>query len=120
MNRIQKARLLHAAEAVQNKDLNMETFVHHCGTPGCVLGWYAAEEGTPFTLEPDLDCNEGGRLNYAEREIGYDDRKVLEHFGISSAEAHLLFGPYGCDGAQEGWEAAKFIRGFVAAKTIEV
>lgn len=118
-------RLLEAADLVENSSsFDMHTWIHPCGTPACVLGHYAVAHpeawgilnGVPF-LNPKLSrCRADKEFFSARNESRLSVLEgAAEYFGISRAEADIIFSGSGCGMARTGAEAAAFIRGFVTA-----
>jgi hypothetical protein len=99
-------RLLAAAQAVEEtpnpEKFTMETWRHVCGTPGCVLGQYAARTDLQDYVHCD-DPDYQGKLLFIE-----------DHFEISEEDWDELFGCEGCMNAATPEEAGRYIRDFVA------
>lgn len=128
-----KERLLLAAMACREaKDFRMSHF-HRCGTPGCVIGNYAARRDLQQTMQlaPIADGGHYGGFaigvwgaTAVAREWkcyspirGADAEQfqmLAGYFGITHEEANELFSSDGCDSAVTGEQAAKYIEQFVA------
>ena len=91
-----------------------------CGTPACALGHYASRTD----LQRKMRIAQLGKewftgvplygLRYNNnRAVGFDDRTILDHFGITRDETYELFDGYGCGGAKTAIEAAQYIEDFV-------
>lgn len=130
-----KQRLLNAAKAVRETPspgkfsmsrFGLETYPvpqvdsPGCGTPGCVLGHYAARAdlqdefklvGSDIFLRdavvPENFWERGGNG------LTYNADVICDHFQISSNQACQLFSTAGCEYAQTPWEAANYIERFV-------
>lgn len=113
---IHRRRLEDVARVNAERDdggFTMYTFRTMCGTPGCVLGGYAARRDVQ-----DVFClvrDQYGLHNAAGETVGYDAPEVRQHFGITKAECAVLFSSDGCGGARTAPVAAAFIRGWLAA-----
>jgi len=87
MNESQKQHALDVADAIErNASLyRQETFMHSCGTPGCVAGWSRAVSayGKELAEYADLRLAEGGIEQVAGDDLG------LEH----DAERQAVFDP---------------------------
>lgn len=90
---------------------DMHTYGHPCGTPGCVLGQYAARED----LQSAFKLTGAGRLWSRDglHSLWSGDELVAEHFGITWTQALELFGVDGCGRAQTPEQAAAYIEKFV-------
>lgn len=118
MNRQNFENLIRANRECPRPDkFDMHTYGHDCGTPGCVLGQYAARED----LQDAFVLTVNGRVLSRNRRIGLwsGDELVAEHFGITWMQALELFGVDGCGRAQTPSEAADYIEKFVKENTGE-
>jgi hypothetical protein len=143
MNKRQAQRLLNVARALRESEhpelFTMESYVnnaamlsnrfeatdvpeHWCGTPACALGHYGARTDLQRKIRiARIPFGFNGTsyfgLRYGNnRDVGYADDAMLNHFGLERHEAHLLFCPSGCGGAKTTLQAAQFIENFVAQK----
>lgn len=125
MNKLQVKRLLNVAKALRQGyaahplDFGMGNYANECGTPACALGHYAHRRDLQRTFQLDyLESEHGtdGRkqvVNNGGWGIHYDSTPICKHFGINAREATELFASEGCGGAQDGYDAAKYIERFV-------
>jgi hypothetical protein len=115
-----RQRLLNVARALRESPdaakFTMETFFRvRCGTPACALGHYACRTDLQSAFAWD-------KRDYYPTDkatgnsFGYDERPVLEHFGLSAPEACELFATDGCDNAVTATDAAEYIEHFVQRK----
>ncbi len=143
MNKRQARRLLNVAKALRESEhpelFTMESYVNNaeglsdrfersdvpenwCGTPACALGHYGARTDLQrkiriARISLGFDDAPYFGLRYGNnRDVGYADDAMLNHFGLERYEAHSLFCPSGCGGAKTPSQAAKFIEDFVAQK----
>jgi hypothetical protein len=93
----------------------MRLWVHQCGTPACVLGWYAANTPERFTLK-------GSHIERLGEQV-YDgpieEETLMNEFpGLTYEELNRLFGSNGCGGATSGdtQAAARYIEDFIIWK----
>jgi hypothetical protein len=117
--KINKQNLLNCAKATRERknpsDFTMEAYVNHCGTPGCLLGEYAASNlQNVFTLGSIPEAAFMSKATGAV--IPCTGKEVLDHFGINADEAHELFGIDGCNNATTNLEAADYVENFVREK----
>lgn len=120
MTTVHANRLLRAAQAVLEaknpKKFNMGDYFHWCGSPSCVLGFYASRRDLQRFLKGDdgfLSYVSGGSADIA-------DVEVQEHFGITPAEAYELFGCTGCGNAKTPTQAAWYIEEFLKSKGFDI
>lgn len=94
-----KERLLNVAKALReskNPDMfNMNAYGSYCGTPACAFGHYAARRDLQDTFE--FKPEKGPYtcvflISNHEESITHANKAVLDHFGITGAEAARLFG----------------------------
>lgn len=110
------------------RQFNMEKFVHFCGAPACVLGYYGSRtdlqklmviSGTKTKVkgrfgEYRLDAQLVYRKGLYEQDIvDYYDERLLDHFGLNAEQSYELFGSEGCGGANTPLQAARYIRKFI-------
>jgi hypothetical protein len=103
-------RLLEAADiAERNADYDQRWFIQPCGTPGCLLGGYAAAHPERWEfLDGVIPVLKGG--DSAE---DYLDA-VTSEFNLKSWEWTELFEREGCNNAgTDGKKAAAYVRKFV-------
>lgn len=110
-------RLRQAAKILRKvapNKFNMESITHTCGTPACVLGHYAANSKTPFSLQDR-------QLVLGEIDIGYnyDHPAIQDHFDLTPKQCAELFDVTGCGNAILPSEAADYIEDFVKARAKE-
>lgn len=122
-----RERLLNAVRALRESpspcNFNMALWAYRCGTPGCVMGHYAARPDLQSEFELGMFEHELGPFILRRRESEPSaHRKPLqpwdfaEHFDITPDDASELFGSGGCDRATTPIEAAEYIERFVAAR----
>lgn len=128
MRAIHLRRLLNVVRALEESPnperFTMAQYGHECGTPACALGHYCARADlqSAFLLSKHTNRGESEQPTWPAPKdditfaLAFDDDEVLTHFGINNAEADVLFGSEGCDGARTALEAAAFIRAFVARR----
>lgn len=113
-----KGRLLKAMKALREsphpKGFTMGHYRADCGTPGCVLGHYAAR--TDLQDAFILDSNWVLPSDGTKELVYFDGVHVRQHFEIASGDAEMLFGPDGCGKAKTPEEAAVFIENFIKAR----
>lgn len=85
------------------------SYRHPCGTPACALGHWAAAHPERWTFDDRIPLL---WEEFREDDSGvYDDESI--EFGISDKQSLELFGSFGCGNAQNGKEAAAYIREFI-------
>lgn len=100
-------RLLWLAKhlATLKKGYDQCRFTHaSCGTPACAWGWYrriTPNRSWDHTVDTPLFT---GMHLWSSQSV---------EFGINYDEAEELFGPTGCNNAETGKQAARYIRRFV-------
>lgn len=107
---LDEADAKHAAKG--GPRFTMRTWFHHCGTPACAMGHWAASEDAATrgwgwnASKGDIQCPSVGNLG----------NEIQKEFGINHLEVDKLFSGAGCGGARTGKEAAIYIRNFVHEK----
>lgn len=112
MNKINAKRLENLARAAAEadpKNFDMEVY-GTCGTPGCVLGHYAARRDLQRTFKFTDTAIFCGKTLYW---VHHEHQDVLEHFGITWKQARQLMDPDGCNKAKTPKQAAAYIRRFI-------
>lgn len=118
------ADILDAADAEHvrrgEQPYNQDLYTWPCGTPACALGHWAAANSDRWVflsvrLSTTLPVLREFSWNFSSAMVAWDVGAYPE-FGISRAEANMLFGTGGCGEARSGRDAARYIRGFAAAK----
>lgn len=115
-------RLTNAARAVRESpkpDNFTMKYYNVCGSPGCVLGHYAARPDLQSLLTFDKinqltfvgfeDVDSSAHHSWPD----YDHIMVRRHFGITAEQAWELFSANGCGNARSPTEAADYIEAFV-------
>jgi len=100
--------LIRCTTAAKKKDFNMEYFFDDCGTPGCILGNFAAAH--PRTqLAASIKTLTGVVFEQASLYFGLDRAYsgLGRHF-----EAVELFAEDGCGGAKTPAQAVAYLRKF--------
>jgi len=94
INKARLEKLLVALEGVKPRDFDMNNYVHSCGTPSCVLGYFASRTDlqAKFALTKDRWGSTFCALRGSDDCVDYDDPEVRKYFGIDSAQAEHLFG----------------------------
>lgn len=122
-----KERLLNTTVALREsrapKSFSMEKYMHICGTPACVIGNYAARNDLQDFLRlatADERTQSGSSMRYVSsgNPADYDSPAVLQHFGLTPAQAEELFGANGCGYAETAEEAIAYIERFVEEQTL--
>lgn len=117
-------KLITALKDAKPENFSMRMFGRRaCGTPACVLGHYAYRRDLQrtLTLTSAEDDPEHLWLRDAHgRIVGYNDRAVLDHFGVDADDADCLFnGISGLGGAKTTKQAIAYIRKFIARRERE-
>lgn len=117
------AKILDTADALHKergeRTYSQDVFVHHCGTPACALGHYAANNKRRGWGFKAADYSFGtGHVTYNGHSQSCADPRVLDEFDLSFTEAIELFSGDGCNGARTGKQAAKYIQRFVKRKGV--
>lgn len=124
---IVRQRLLNAAKAVMEFDhsedrwrpglIDMAHYAKHCGSPGCVLGHYAARQDLQdeFILLGSKLQSTIGSWKYWDS-LSFDNKIVQDHFHLTQTEAYNLFAQTGCLGAQTADQVNRYIRRFIDRK----
>jgi hypothetical protein len=116
----EELRLLEAADiADANLNYDQQHFVIAadmlslmCGTPGCLLGGYAAAHPETWVLKRSEFVH---AMVPMRRDCTSIDQSAWIEFGLTSEESALLFDGDGCgDAGKDGHKAAAFARQFVA------
>jgi len=107
---VEDLRLLEAADiAERNSEYNQRTFKNDHGTPGCMLGGYAAAHPEDFSFI--LGCP---RLRNGKTAKDHEN-----YFGLQSDEWAELFDYVGCGNAgRDGKKAAAYVRAFVERRAL--
>lgn len=117
-------KLITALQDAKPENFSMRMYGRRsCSTPACVLGHYAYRRDLQRTLTLTSVEDDPERLWLRDAHgqgIGYDDRAVLDHFGICEWDADKLFnGISGCGGATTTKQAIAYIRKFIARRERE-
>jgi hypothetical protein len=83
------------------KGYDQSKYVYPCGSPACAAGMWAF-------MNPDK--------YQTVKEYVINTLKLLEDFYLSNGEAIELFSSHGCNCAQNEFQAAAYIRAFVARR----
>ena len=74
----------------------MNNYVHACGTPACVLGYFASRVDLQrkFVLAKNAQGYMTCQLRVQDHDypVDYEDTQVLGYFGINREQAEYLFG----------------------------
>lgn len=111
-------------------------YSHPCGTPACAWGYWEYSDKSRFKRlakaagYPKEDIADAvAHWHEASWPVGVpeDELRICQlhigvyhsqkEFALESGDVVRLFGGYGCDGAQNGKQAAAYIRNFVKERT---
>ena len=96
INKQRLEKLLVALKGVKPKDFDMNNYVHACGTPACVLGYFASRVDLQrkFVLAKNAQGYMTCQLRVQDHDypVDYEDTQVLGYFGINREQAEYLFG----------------------------
>ena len=103
----------------------MREWYHSCGSPSCVIGWYASETPERFVTRKGYNgFREIQQLLYQKegsvRQVYADSGPLAEEFpGLSYNELEALFGSRGCADAIKPRDAVRYIERFIQRKLAE-
>jgi hypothetical protein len=113
-----QARLLELADILDRADeehrakgepgYSQRRFLHHCGTPSCALGHWAAAHPERWTMMTGIP---GRWMPF--NQIDPALTAGMHEFCITGGEWEELFEGIGCGGAKTAKQAAAYIREFV-------
>jgi len=95
MNKARLEKLIVALEGVKPRDFNMTVYLHPCGSPACVLGYFASRGDLQRKFKL---TKHSVSLRDTDEPVDFYDEEVCGYFGITYTQAESLFG---CEGANE-------------------
>lgn len=101
INKPRLEKLIVALEGVKPRDFDMGRYVHSCGSPACVLGYFASRGDLQRKFVITRDNYDGVNicLRGTKEPVDHWDRVTHGYFGISEEQAEYLFGAESNEGA---------------------